>query len=201
MASLAGSIQCANNAKDRALGIYWERCFCDIAADHGFVLTALQIGRGESATWHSKTGKQWSTYVLPDITVWTCPGQHHEIKHKNPTSHESFGLEQYRFAALLAFAQVTQQDVLYTIHNHDLSGGREARGNALEHWLTANILELDRRWTFSGKTSSWVNGQRRDGIPIYYWSSSMWQPLGEYWAAMARRRIVADSPLWNHAGG
>jgi len=158
-----------------------------MAADYGFALTALQIGRTESATWHTKTGKAWSTHVLPDITVWTCPGQHHEIKHKNPNRYGSFGLEVYRFDALMAFAQVTEQDVLYTVHNHDLSGGREARGNALAHWLTIEIRALDRKWAFVSKSgTSYINGRTVPGVPQYYWPAEMWQPLEQYWTTLAQ---------------
>ena len=176
-------VQCKDNGRDRDIGAYWERQFCSMAAGRGFSLTAMQIGRSGSAQWYTLDEKQWNHHVLPDVTVWTCPGQHHEIKHKSPTAYNSYGLEAYRLCALLAFAKETRQDVLYTIHNHALSGGRNAQENSLSHWFTANILSLDGTWAAKAPNgTSWVNGVKQTGILIYYWPATMWAPLDEYWA-------------------
>jgi hypothetical protein len=126
------------------------------------------------------SGAQWSHYTLPDITVWTYPGEHHEIKHKEPTRRGQFGLEVYRYEALIWFAKETKQDVLYTIHNHALSGGRNARENSIEHWLTVNIVALDGRWAWHGPGWSWVNGKKKS-VALYYWPAGLWTPLVSYW--------------------
>ena len=112
--------QCSNLVADSTLGQYWERQFCCMAANFGFMFSPLQIGRSTSAMAYK--GKAFNCFTLPDITIWTFPGQHHKIKHKNPTHTCEFGLEVYRFDALVAFAQETRQDVMYTIDNHDLAG-------------------------------------------------------------------------------
>jgi len=171
---------CVDNKKDRATGEYWEREFGKMAAANGRVFSFMQIGREKSAQFYSLPGKTWRHRTLPDIAIWTSPGEHHEIKHKNPTPQGSFGLEVYRFEALLEFAEVTKQNVMYTIHNHDLSGGPNAKVNDISHWLTANVLDLDCHWQKESTVDSWVSGEKKR-VPIYYWNQSMWQPLKDFW--------------------
>lgn len=170
---------CLDVASDRKLGAYWEREFAKLAARYGKAFSLLQIGRDTSAVFHSYNGK-WNTYTLPDVTVWSAPGEHHEIKHKNPTNNGRFGLEVYRFNALLYFAQVTQSRVMYTIHNHDLSGGRDATGNNINHWITADVINLDGAAIDRVWLASWVNGKKKE-VPIYFWPVSLWIPLKEFW--------------------
>jgi len=172
---------CADIQSDRELGAYWEREFCKLAARHGLVFTPIQIGLSKSAQAWSLRENKWKNYTLPDITVWTAPGQHHEIKHKCPTRYGSFGLESYRFEHLIEFAHITQQDVLYTIHNHALNGGRHNKTNDIRHWLTANVMELDGKWTVSGTHSSSYYANGVITPQIYYWPVSLWMPLLEYW--------------------
>ena len=171
---------CTDNASDRATGAYWEREFGIMAAKNGKVFSFMQIGRNESAQFYSFPGGHWRHYTLPDIAIWTSPGEHHEIKHKAPTARGRFGLEVYRFAALMEFAGITGQSVMYTIHNHALSGGPSVRENSIAHWVTANVTDLDGHWTGEYPGSSWVNGTKKE-VPIYYWDAAMWQPLQAFW--------------------
>jgi hypothetical protein len=137
----------------------------------------MQLGRSASAAaWWGGHGK-WRSLTLPDITIWTAPGQHHEIKHKSPTASGLFGLEVYRFDALLAFANETQQAVYYTIHNHALAGGRDVKRNILAHWCTANVRDLVGRQAFTRPGSTYISGVRKDNIDIHYWPVALWQPL------------------------
>ena len=175
-------MHCSDNSSDRTKGAYWEREFCKLAADSGYIFTPLQLGRASSASAYSRISGTWKHLTLPDITVWTYPGQHHEIKHKDPTYNGCFGLEKYRFDALFSFADITKQDVMYTIHNHALNGGTDNKENHLEHWFTANILELNHKQASTQSNgTSWVNGQKKSNIPIYYWNIDLWKPLAEYW--------------------
>jgi hypothetical protein len=174
---------CSDNAADRTVGAYWERRFCELAAARGFVFSPLQIGRRGSAAAYRRgaDGKRWHIFTLPDVTIWSAPGQHHEIKHKEPTRRGEFGLEQYRFEALLDFQAVTQQAVLYTIHNHAHAGGREVMQNRAEDWFTADVRELRGKWS-SSRGNSWVNGEKKQCV-IYYWSAGLWQPLASLWGS------------------
>lgn len=142
----------------------------------------MQIDRKTSAQAYIKDGTAWNSYTLPDITVWTYPGEHHEIKHKNPTPKVTFGLEVYRFDALLWFAKETQQDVLYTIHDWSLAGSREATDLNIKHWRTVNILDLDQRWDYTNDYHpSWINGERKERVPQHFWPIDLWMPLFDYW--------------------
>ena len=163
-------VQCKDLSKDRAIGEFWEREFCKLMARQGKTFTPLQIGRKSSAQWVGYSGR-WHSRALPDVTVWTHPGEHHEIKHKTTNRHDSYGLERYRFEALCAFAEETKQAVMYTIHDH--GGNRNSRRGI---WLTANINDLSvvPYKVFPG--DSWVNGVKKR-VPIMYWPRRHWVPL------------------------
>lgn len=177
-------LHCQNLTGDRNLGAYWERQFCLQAAQYKKIFTPMQLGKKDSVMAFSLKGAQWQRYTLPDVTIWTAPGEHHEIKHKSPFNDRnfgpSFGLEVYRFNALLWFTQETGQNVLYTIHDHSKSGGRDALINDIRHWLTAGVMELNKRWHTQRQTKSWVNGQEKY-VDTYYWAVGLWQPLENYW--------------------
>jgi hypothetical protein len=95
-----------------------------------------------------------------------------------------FGLEKYRLDALLAFQAETQQNVLYTIHNWQLAGGRDVKLNQLSHWVTLSVLELDQYITEQQLPAvpmdTYVNAgtARRLG---YYWPASLWLSLDLWW--------------------
>jgi hypothetical protein len=180
-------MHCFDNSADRELGNFWEREFCKLAAATGYAFTPMQIGLARSAQFYRRDGKKWKQYTLPDVVIWTFPGQHHEIKHKNPTpdgcfgNPPMFGLEAYRYYALAEFAEIARQDVLYTIHNHDLSGGRNSKLNDIAHWMTARVTDLiDIDFVqLNGKT--YVDGKKESGVKIFYWHIERWIPLHEYW--------------------
>lgn len=141
------------------------------------MFSALQIGRDGSTI--ARKGRK--VFTLPDVTIWTAPGQHHEVKHKNPI-RGTFGLEEYRFRALVAFAGETKQSVLYTIHNHDLAGGRDMRLNNIDHWITADVARLRGRWVDRHDCPTWCNGARAV-VPTLFWPVELWMPLEYYWDA------------------
>lgn len=171
---------CVDNVRDRAIGEYWEREFCKMASQYNKTFTPMQIGRAKSAQAYGMVNGKWNNYTLPDVTIWTFPGEHHEIKHKNPTDRGCFGLEQYRFDALRWFASETSQQVMYTIHNHDLSGGKDSTVNNINHWVTANVIALDGNWTGTNWGYSWVGGIKKR-VPIHYWDASLWIKLNQFW--------------------
>ncbi len=168
---------CNNLVADRQTGAQWERNFCALAGQHGFTFTPMQLAHDGAAAAYSCDTK-WHTLLLPDVVIWTAPGQSHEIKHKEPTRNGRFGLEAYRFDALLQFANVSQMAVFYTIHDHSVGNA-----NAIEEWKAAKIVELDGQWCYTQTDGvSWVNGVKRDGVKIYYWPTSIWQALATVWA-------------------
>jgi hypothetical protein len=169
------------------LGQHWEREFCRLAARFRKAFTPHQIGLADAASWYRQEGDQWRQALLPDVTIWTCPGEHHEIKHKRPTETGHFGLEKYRLDALLSFQAEVKQRVLYTIHNWALAGAVEsgaAMANRLEHWQTVDVLTLDQYIaehalpTVPMKTYVKAKPTVRPG---YYWPASLWIPLARWW--------------------
>lgn len=178
------SNHCKDLKGDRATGQYWERQFCIMAGSFDKSFTPMQLGKDRSITAFQRDRRTWKIFTLPDVTIWTAPGEHHEIKHKNPFDDRvygpSYGLEVYRFMALLWFANETGQDVFYTIHNHDKAGGKFNKSNSVAHWETANILDLESRHHTCRPTSSWVNGERKT-VDTYYWSVGLWIPLSQLW--------------------
>jgi len=181
------SNHCTNNAADRALGEHWERQFCVLAAGRRKAFTPQQIGRTTAASWFLHDGMNWRTTLLPDVTIWTCPGEHHEIKHKRPTSTGKFGLEKYRLEALLAFQAETQQTVLYTIHNWALAGAENSGAlmpNKIDDWQTVDVRALE-LYVLAEHLQpvfmdTWFHGEkvRRPG---YYWPTFLWMPLARWW--------------------
>lgn len=176
---------CRNLQRDRGLGQYWEQAFGRMALQQGRSFTPHQWRRAESAVAHSldrskPDGQRYKSYTLPDITIWSAPGEHHEIKHKNATAAGLFGLERYRFEALLWFARETQQSVYYTIHDHGFTDGPDDKANDINHWLTANVLALDRAQRKEADGYSYIDGVRRL-TPILYWSRNNWDSLGALW--------------------
>lgn len=173
--------QCDDNAADRATGETWERNFVRLALHYrGGLATPHQAGlsRAASALTHGRR------VLLPDITIWTAPCEHHEVKHKDPTNGEPrYGLEQYRLDALCEFAATTQHPVLYTIHDWRLAGAKDARGqtrNRIEDWRTIEVTALQERLPTATLGKSWVNGEPKE-VPIYYWPVSFWKPLESWW--------------------
>ena len=174
------NIQCVDLKADRELGEYWEKQFCLIGSQYDKCFTPHQWHRQKAAVAYLKK-QGWNIYTLPDITIWSAPGEHHEIKHKNTNKYESYGLETYRFKVLCDFAEITQQPVYYTIHDHDLAGGKYIKENNIEHWCTAKVgrdIKYDNGKQFWG--FSWVNGEKKR-VLIYYWHSFYFIPLTQIW--------------------
>lgn len=184
----AASVHCTDLAGDRKIGELLERKFCAMAGSFGKAFTPHQIGRTMSAQAAQKSGREWRLWTLPDVTVWTFPGEHHEIKHKYATRAGLFGLEKYRFDALLWFADKTQQSVLYTIHDYEqqpdatMTARKRNVTNVRGHWLTCDVLKLKDCIRFTSKGDSYVNGVAKP-VDIHYWHRSSFMPLIEYWMA------------------
>jgi hypothetical protein len=179
-------LQCNDNQADRALGGYWEQMFCLMAAQHGRMLTRHQFhAKCAAAAFYLNAHGRQCRIILPDVTLWSAPGEHHEIKHKEPTPRGFFGLEGYRIDSLLWFARASGQPVYYTIHNHYLNGGREDRSNHIEHWITQDVLSLseeprDEMHFYKLNDVTYINGIR-SLAKIGYWHQSLFVPLGRLW--------------------
>lgn len=176
---------CADNAKDRATGAVWERKFQLMMVDHGFLVTMHQLRKSGSAIAVTRVSGTVKTFTLPDASVWDEPGFDAEIKHKDPTSRGTFGLEEYRLKSLVGFARRSGRCVQYTIHDYSRCPGetrpeRKAyEPNHIEHWITADVLDLYRHRTEPMWGSSYVNGQPKR-VPIHYWPASLWIPVADF---------------------
>lgn len=179
-----------DNAADRSIGQHWENEFCRMARRYGKVFTPHQFGRPTSAMFFGApdiAGK--SGWTLPDITVWSAPGEHHEIKHKNPTRDGMYGLERYRLDALVRFANTTGQSVFYTIHDWEMAGASSAADpldNDMDHWFVGDIAQLSIGYTRRSKDWTYYNGQQRR-VEVWYWTADphrkhrYFRPLAEVW--------------------
>ena len=174
----------------RVIGTFWEVMFCRLAYVQGRHFTPVQIstaasGLNKSAQWYGTGSNGKSCYLLPDVVIWTSPGEHHEIKHKDPFVMNNkgpvFGLEKYRLDALLDFAAVTKQAVLYTIHNHALGDGNLATRNDINHWITADITLLQGHHVYQQEKGKTLYNGGYEEKCIFYWPVDMWRPLAEHW--------------------
>lgn len=190
---------CGNLQGDREIGAFWEREFCKLAAKHGRSFTPHQIGRPKSAQAYFVRAGKYHPLTLPDITIWTRPGEHHEVKHKDPCAW-GFGLERYRLDALRRFAEETGQSVYYTIHDYSRQPDRHAdwdqsralrKANQLsnaEHWITCAVLELADSVELEEWGYSYVNGEKKR-VPICYWPVSSFQPVTWLWLGEPQRDL------------
>lgn len=177
---------CGNVHVDRTLGEFWEKEFCRLAAREGFSVTRHQSGHEKAAVAFRLVQGRFEHLTLPDVELWGRPNQQHEVKHKAPTGGRMFGLEKYRFRTLLELARMTNDGVYYTIHNHQLSGGRDSTVNDIDHWVTANVLDLNGRWKLESVSPSYVNG-RKVSTGIYYWPQGLFIPLAEHFQGRGPR--------------
>ena len=83
---------CEDNAADRKMGALWEKEFCLMAKGYGHVFIPHQHRKEGAASAYGPSGH----LLVPDVTILSGGGQHHEIKHKNPAKGQLFGLEEYR---------------------------------------------------------------------------------------------------------
>lgn len=181
-----GTKHASDNFGDRKLGRLWEKRFCRLAKDHGYSFLPLQIGRddGASSAYGPSQDGGFRRILTPDVQVFAVGTEHHEIKHKNPTRRQEYGLERYRLEQLLDFVSETKHRVLYTIHDWEQAGasnGREEVANHIEHWRTIDIValsKLPRRVDENGL--SYCDGKSKT-TEIWYWPTYYWVPLQHYW--------------------
>jgi len=172
---------CTDNEENRQIGAFWECEFCKMAKHYGHVFTPHQWGRGRIAAFaYSASGR----IILPDITIWSGAGQHHEVKHKNPTPYRMFGLESYRFDSLVTFADTTAEPVYYTIHNWEVIG-RDSKENRPVDWQFCEIKTLRDTPYKEAWGRSWVNGAEKR-VPILYWPVTYFVPLTQLWQEKAK---------------
>ena len=174
----SSGVHCSNLSADRSLGDFWESNFCDLLAD-GCSFVRHQKDRNSGAVFGVVDPGgviRWSP--SPDVTVWWGKGitSHHEVKHKNATSSGLFGLEEYRVNSLKEFMQRVGQDVHYTIHDHDCSGGRNGKENDIKHWVTLSLDALCRDVHDTRPSPTWRNGKRVMEM-TYYWHRSCFNTL------------------------
>jgi hypothetical protein len=167
---------CTDLEENRRIGEFWEQQFCKLARQYGHVYTPHQFGKDRIAACAFTSSRP---IILPDITIWSGDGAHHEIKHKDPAKHYRFGLEVYRLESLLAFAKITGEPVYYTIHNWRAMG-RNHKYNRLCDWVTCNVHRLNEERSKPELGPSWVNGKVME-VDILYWPLYLFKPLANLW--------------------
>lgn len=198
------SQQCTNLEGDRSLGAFWERKFGTLAAKYGHVITANQINRTGSAVAHylSDDGN-YRTLILPDLVIWSFPGQHHEIKHKSPAKTGArrgcYGLERYRFDSLKHFQSVCGQRVFYTIHDHEQAGGKHVKDNRLEDWVSLSISDMDGTHDHAETGVSWCNGSPIE-TEIMYWHQSLFAPLASVLDGEWEKTVLPTNVMYLQLG-
>lgn len=173
--------QCQDILADRELGAFWEKQFGRLAMKKGLTVTPNQIGRSSSASaFYMTADGAYRRLILPDFVIWSLPGQHHEIKHKDPAKtgkkRGCYGLERYRFDSLVRFQEICGQSVFYTIHDWSLAGGKQEKVNHIDHWLTIPITDMVGTEQHAEEGLSWINGTQAT-TELVYWPSSLFVPL------------------------
>ncbi len=176
---------------DRSLGDAWEGKFCEMAGRYNLSYVRLQKRVAGAASWYRGLGGPdgIERQLLPDIWILTAPGEYHEIKHKRPAASGHYGIECYRFGELREFHAETKRPTLYTIHDWELAGAQNSRQempNRIAHWRTVDFTVLARNLPDPGTCTTWRDGRKVENVPIYYWPTSLWEPLSNWWARAER---------------
>jgi len=191
---------CEDIGGDRALGAAWEVRFCTLAADQGQLFTPHQHGRDKMAAAHYRVNGTKHRVTLPDVTIWSGAGEHHEIKHKKATDTGHYGLECYRFDSLLEFARRIDGLVYYTIHDHSRLG-KHSQLNELRDWRTCEINRLLGATVYDPRVrklscGSWVNGVATPDVPQWFWPTDLFTPLGSLWG-LRLAESDHDADFWD----
>lgn len=175
----SNGVHCGDLNRDRRLGDVWEANFCGLLPDScSFVRHQKDRSAGAVFGVVDPGGViRWSP--SPDVTVWWGGNgitSHHECKHKNATANGFFGLEEYRVNSLREFMQRVGQEVQYTIHDHDCSGGPNGSENDIKHWVTLSLEALCRDVHERRRSPTYRNGRRVMEM-TYYWHRSCFNTL------------------------
>jgi hypothetical protein len=172
------SVHCGNLTRDRRLGDIWESNFCGLLPDGCSFIRHQKDRNAASVFGVVDPGGVIRLSPSADVSVWWGRGitTHHEIKHKNATRGGLFGLERYRINSLCEFMQRVGQDVHYTIHDHDCSGGPHGEVNDIKHWLTLSLQALLSDVDDKRKSASYRNSDRVMEM-TYYWHRSRFNTL------------------------
>jgi hypothetical protein len=171
----------------RIIGETWERNFCALAASYGKEFTPHQLARADGAacSWWRETDGTWHKQLLPDVVIWSAPGEHHEIKHKDQMRNGCYGYEAYRLRELVRFARTTGQNVFYTIHDWRHAGAAtsaEPVPNRIADWFCASVAVLSRSHTAEYWGPSIVNNTMKDDVLQFRWDAvKYFRPLAEVW--------------------
>lgn len=169
---------CLDVTADRNIGDLWEGNFCKLLPP-GCTFIRHQKDR-DGASLYGAVGHDgevaWRS--SPDVTVWhgRSVTTHHEIKHKNAHAGLVFGLERYRFDALIEFQKNTGQTVYYTIHDHDSGGGRDGTENDIKHWVTQTIESLASDHDYEWPCPTYRAGMKVEEMTLF-WRRSRFDPL------------------------
>jgi hypothetical protein len=175
-----------DNTADRKLGETWEKNFGRAAEWYNKAFFPYQRDRTGAARWQS--GKRFA--LTPDVVIFTAGGEHHEVKHKNPSrprkGEPCYGLEVYRLKALVELQRETKQPVFYTIHDWGAAGAKTSTApmaNLVQDW---RLVAVDKLWTYALErlraegVKTWLNGTFKE-CPAYYWPTGLWTRLDLYW--------------------
>lgn len=160
----------------RELGNYWSQNFAKM------MNRWYGVHKFDKAPSPIITLPNGARIILADVLLLEKDGENYycEVKHKSPTRFHCYGLEEYRFGSLQRLQEYVKAKVLYVIHDHSLNGGRDNPYNDINHWRVADIPLLTHSPHTCSPGPSLIDGQRKTGVPIYYWVITLWSPLQEY---------------------
>lgn len=160
-----------------------------LAAAYGKEFTPHQIEHrdGAACSWWRDNAGIWRKQLLPDLAIWSAPGEHHEIKHKEVMRNGCYGYEAYRLRELIRFSDITGQRVYLTIHDWRKAGASCAQAdvpNRIEDWLCADVTALSRSRSGEFIGPSLVGGILKADVHQYCWQRDQYfTPLAELWAS------------------
>lgn len=163
----------------REVGSKWEKEFAKIVGARGALYCLHQEDRDKSATFHFYEDGTLKSKPLPDVTVFTSPGFHAEVKHKSPTRTGWIGLERHRIAAMRMLADASGQHVLYVVHRSDT-----------DEWIACSIKRFERLAEREMMSPSLVCGVMQS-VPTVYTPVSAFTSLDRVLADLLPMAVAA----------
>lgn len=173
--------QIGKDPNDRSIGEYWEECLCEIAREYNWEAFLFQRQKGATFAHGNKQ------YICPDVWLLKRGERQYacEVKHKRPARNGCYGFEQYRAESLLALSanysnRFGSVEVLYVVHNWELTGGKYIRQNKEPDWQVQLLSACEANKRVSKSHTLYNGAVSKTPVVIHYYPEKLFVPLGHF---------------------
>lgn len=158
-----------------------EEDFLNLMLSKGKLVYPFQWGKDSASIFYLPNCKKAPTPDFMVIDPFSMHNEFHETKSKYPTYSGCFGMETYRFEALMELVN-NGLSVWYTlkmVSNGDEKGKRFINQIKLKEgdWITAPVKKLNNNWTETSTAPGFCRGKFCKSLPIYYFDYKLFSML------------------------